>query len=37
MACLAVPLVIFTQFEGPWHNQTDALEYCVGYHLNATT
>lgn len=34
MAVLAVPIVIFTKFQGPWENETAALEYCVGYQDN---
>lgn len=37
MACLAVPIVIFTKFQGPWKNETAALEYCVGYNALEST
>jgi hypothetical protein len=28
MTLLAVPLIVFTTFQGPWHNDTEVLEFC---------
>jgi len=30
MSCLAIPIIILTKFQGPWENDTSALEYCIG-------
>lgn len=29
MAVCAIPIVLFTKFQGPWMNETIALEYCI--------
>lgn len=34
MSLLAVPIVFFSTFQGPWKNPTYQLEYCVSYHKN---
>lgn len=34
MTVLAIPIILYSKFEGPWHNKTDLLEYCVGYEVH---
>lgn len=33
MTIAAIPIVIFTKFQGPWGNDTVALEYCISREM----